>query len=565
MTDISQDPTTEKTTYVSLYRKWRPSRFSEVVGQDHVVRALANAVQLGRISHAYLFCGPRGTGKTSVARILAKSVNCEIGPTPEPDNSCRHCQAINRGNSFDVFEIDGASNRGIDDARELRENSRFAPSESRKKFYIIDEVHMLTTEAFNALLKTLEEPPEHLVFILATTEAHKVPATIVSRCQRYDFRRIDTATISRRLELIAEAEGIEISGPSLQLIAQDAGGSLRDAIGSLEQIAFAFDGPIEQEQARNLLGHSDSEAVARVIDILVRGEADQVFDFSEAFFCDGGDFSQLVKDLIEYVRGILVSIHTGSSDLALAGSQDPTKLNEYARSLDLTGVYSFLDALADIQIRIRQGADERTWFELGLLRVLGARPIGNLRAIAGHESSGLSERQSKAEERLANPATTPSFSKTTVPANPVSANGSVEGANNAAASDPDADPDIAVKLWPRIIEEVKKDKISTYALLLECHPRSGARGLELRFHAGADFHRSELEKPAHLEVLQRVILNVTGTTIDIVCSESEELGPARKSAETHKPDDKQDLIQLAKDNFQAMIVDEQATQELPRE
>ena len=216
--------------YVALYRKWRPQGFDALVGQEAVRTALTNALETGRIAHAYLFAGPRGTGKTSTAKILAKAVNCEHGPTPNPCNECQNCVRINDGTSMDVFEIDAASNRGIDEIRDLREKVAFAPVSGRYKVYIIDEVHMLTTEAFNALLKTLEEPPPHVIFILATTEPHKIPATIHSRCQRFDFRRVTDADIVKRLREVADGSGIAADDDALQLIAVQADGGMRDAL-----------------------------------------------------------------------------------------------------------------------------------------------------------------------------------------------------------------------------------------------------------------------------------------------------------------------------------------------
>ncbi|MGE5575786.1 MAG: DNA polymerase III subunit gamma/tau, partial [Syntrophothermus sp.] len=211
-------------SYLSLYRKWRPQTFEDVAGQQHVTRTLQNALSMKRIAHAYLFCGPRGTGKTTIAKLLAKALNCEKGPTPTPCNQCRNCIGVKEGVAMDVFEIDGASNRGIDEIRDLREKVKFAPGEGRYKVYIIDEVHMLTTEAFNALLKTLEEPPAHVIFIFATTEPHKVPATILSRCQRFDFKRISTQEIVDYLAGITAKEGLEVSREALALIARAAEG-----------------------------------------------------------------------------------------------------------------------------------------------------------------------------------------------------------------------------------------------------------------------------------------------------------------------------------------------------
>ena len=227
--------------YIALYRKWRPQTFKDLVGQEHISRTLANAITSGHIGHAYLFAGPRGTGKTSTAKILAKALNCEHGPTPEPCGKCEQCRKITEGSSMDVFEIDAASNRGIDEIRDLRETVKFAPVDGRYKVYIIDEVHMLTTEAFNALLKTLEDPPAHVVFILATTEAHKVPPTIQSRCQRYDFKRITVGEIEGRLRYIAKEMKMEAEDEALSMIAIQADGGMRDALSILDQCAALAD------------------------------------------------------------------------------------------------------------------------------------------------------------------------------------------------------------------------------------------------------------------------------------------------------------------------------------
>ena len=240
--------------YMALYRKWRPQDFSDLIGQEHISETLSNAISTGKVAHAYLFSGPRGTGKTSTAKILAKALNCEHGPTPTPCNQCVCCQKINDGSFMDVFEIDAASNRGIDEIRDLRETVKFAPVDGKYKVYIIDEVHMLTTEAFNALLKTLEEPPSHVVFILATTEVHKVPITIQSRCQRYDFKRITKDDILKRLVMITDEMGLNADKDALSIIAIQADGGMRDALSLLDQcLAFTKD-ELTVTQVRKVLG-----------------------------------------------------------------------------------------------------------------------------------------------------------------------------------------------------------------------------------------------------------------------------------------------------------------------
>lgn len=292
--------------YVALYRQWRPRDFENLVGQDHIRITLKNAITSGKIAHAYLFSGPRGTGKTSTAKILAKALNCLQGPTAEPCNACLNCEAINTGTSMDVFEIDAASNRGIDEIRELRETVKFAPANGRYKVYIIDEVHMLTTEAFNALLKTLEEPPAHVVFILATTEAHKIPATIHSRCQRYDFRRIPVEVIEERLAEVVGREGLQVATDALRLIASHADGGLRDALSILDQCTTMADGAITAEKVRELLGLIGHEWVWRIVEAVAeRDFKEVVLDLGE-LIAQGKEVRQILLEMALYMRSIML-------------------------------------------------------------------------------------------------------------------------------------------------------------------------------------------------------------------------------------------------------------------
>jgi len=292
--------------YVALYRQWRPQDFENLVGQKHISITLKNAIVSKKIAHAYLFSGPRGTGKTSTAKILAKSLNCIHGPTPEPCNVCVNCEAINAGTSMDVFEIDAASNRGIDEIRELRETVKFAPVDGRYKVYIIDEVHMLTTEAFNALLKTLEEPPAHVVFILATTEAHKIPATIHSRCQRYDFRRIGAAEIEGRLTAVIQHEGLNVAPDALKLIASHADGGLRDALSILDQCTTMENGVITADKVRQLLGLIGHEWVWHITDALAERNFKAVLLALGELISLGKEVRQILLETALYMRSIML-------------------------------------------------------------------------------------------------------------------------------------------------------------------------------------------------------------------------------------------------------------------
>ena len=291
--------------YVALYRKWRPQGFDSLVGQEAVRTALTNALETGRIAHAYLFAGPRGTGKTSTAKILAKAVNCEHGPTPNPCNKCQNCVRINDGTSMDVFEIDAASNRGIDEIRDLREKVAFAPVNGRYKVYIIDEVHMLTTEAFNALLKTLEEPPPHVIFILATTEPHKIPATIHSRCQRFDFKRVTDSDIVKRLREVADGSGIAADDDALQLIAVQADGGMRDALSLLDQCGVMAE-RVSAETVRSVLGIVGREALRELVKAVGEGNVPEALALLEALLAGGKDVKQIITELAEYLRAVLL-------------------------------------------------------------------------------------------------------------------------------------------------------------------------------------------------------------------------------------------------------------------
>lgn len=290
----------------ALYRKWRPRTFDEVVGQDHVVNTLRNALSSGRIHHAYLFAGPRGTGKTTTARLLAKAVNCLAPEAERPCNRCSICQAVNEGRLLDLIEIDAASNTGVDDVRELRERVGFRPNEARYKVYVIDEVHMLSTSAFNALLKTLEEPPPHAIFILATTEAHKIPATVISRCQRFNFRRLSLDDVVARLERIVEQENIQAEREALVAIARQATGSMRDAESLLDQLASYGTGSLTAAEVRAVLGIGSNEAVLQVAEALIRGDAAQGLSVINAVVEEGIDPRQFACQIVDHLRALLL-------------------------------------------------------------------------------------------------------------------------------------------------------------------------------------------------------------------------------------------------------------------
>ena len=333
-----------------FYRKWRPKSLSEVVGQEAITKTLKQAVAQGRTSHAYLFCGTRGTGKTSTARILAKAINCLSPQDGEPDNECHICVGINEARALDLIEIDAASNRGIDDIRDLSDKVRFSPNESRYKIYIIDEVHMLTEPAFNALLKTLEEPPAHAVFILATTEAHKVPLTIISRCQRYDFRRIPIDQMVAKLAYISEQEGIEVSDEALHLVARIANGGLRDAENLLEQVVVSYGSPISEDDVRQMLGLGGDEIVLELVKhIIGKSLKDGIATVNDATE-QGTDLRQLLRGTLEYLRSLLL-IKTGAGANFGYSDEIMSRLNTLAADAPMEHLVRALKVFAGVNMR----------------------------------------------------------------------------------------------------------------------------------------------------------------------------------------------------------------------
>ena len=333
-----------------FYRKWRPKSLSEVFGQEAITKTLRQAVAQGRTSHAYLFCGTRGTGKTSTARILAKAINCLSPKDGEPDNECHICVGINEARALDLIEIDAASNRGIDDIRDLSDKVRFSPNESRYKIYIIDEVHMLTEPAFNALLKTLEEPPAHAVFILATTEAHKVPLTIISRCQRYDFRRIPIDQMVAKLAYISEQEGIEVSDEALHLVARIANGGLRDAENLLEQVVVSYGSPISEDDVRQMLGLGGDEiALELVKHIIGKSVKDGIATVNDATE-QGTDLRQLLRGTLEYLRSLLL-IKTGAGANFGYSDEIMSRLNTLAADAPMEHLVRALKVFAGVNMR----------------------------------------------------------------------------------------------------------------------------------------------------------------------------------------------------------------------
>jgi len=359
-----------------LYRKYRPKSFSEIVGQEHVVQTLINAISSGNISHAYLFAGPRGTGKTTLGRLLAKALNCENRKEEEaePCNVCSSCQEINEGKSIDLIEIDAASNRGIDEIRELKENIGFSPVKSKYKVFIIDEAHQLTREAANALLKTLEEPPSHAIFILATTEAHRMISTIVSRCQRFDFRRLKMEEIVERLKRILSQEKVKFETDSLELIAASSGGSIRDAETLLDQVV-SFSGKekeVKKEIVEKLLGLADRSAIFQFLNYVFQKKTKEAVQFLEEIVLKGVDIQEFVKSLISFLREILllkIGYQSKSSFIVGITEEEKAKLQELVNQFSELEIKDFLEKLTQAEQKIRYASIPQLPLELAIVEI----------------------------------------------------------------------------------------------------------------------------------------------------------------------------------------------------
>ncbi len=363
-------------SYLVLARKYRPQTFDQVVEQAHVTQTLANAISSGRVAHAILFSGPRGTGKTTIARILAKSMNCKAGPTPTPCNECQSCKEITSGSAADVFEIDGASNNGVEQIRELRENVKYMPAHSLYKIYIIDEVHMLSIAAFNALLKTLEEPPAHVMFLFATTEPHKIPITILSRCQRHDLRRVPLESVSGHMKFLCDQEGTEIDGESLELIARESGGSMRDALSLLDQVITCSEGPIRHEQVLDILGVIDRSILSDISANILRGDVPDILDILDKVYAHGHNIKNFYSALTQHFRNLLVIRMGKKIDKLVDLPANETKL--MARQVETVSEH-YLSQILDILLReeaaIRLSAQPKLALEMAFIRMFQVKPV----------------------------------------------------------------------------------------------------------------------------------------------------------------------------------------------
>ncbi|HPF19991.1 MAG TPA: DNA polymerase III subunit gamma/tau [Syntrophomonas sp.] len=464
--------------YLALYRVWRPQTFIEVVGQEQTVIALQNAIREDRLTHAYIFSGPRGTGKTSIAKIVAKAVNCEHPVDAEPCNQCSACTDINNGNFMDVIEIDAASNRGIDEIRDLRERVRVMPAQGKKKVYIIDEVHMLTAEAFNALLKTLEEPPDSVIFILATTEPQKIPSTIISRCQRFNFKRLQSDQIIARLRDAANRFGIVMEEEALALIARRANGGLRDALGMLDQVYSFKEKDISKENVLEVLGLVDDNFVADIFDAVLGKDPGTLVHKIHISVQQGKESTQLVRECSLYLRDLLMAKLIGDkAELLMVSEANRDRLIQQTQLANKDQILQLLRMTMDLAEKLRFSEGQRFLLEITFLEMIAV--------ISGQTSK---------------PEASPEPRKK----------------DTTTSKDKPVKNDAREILWNRILLGVKEKKVPTHALLAQ-GKLLGTKGdtMYIGYTKGYRFHKERMEEKANREILDQVIKEIFNREMEI--------------------------------------------------
>jgi DNA polymerase-3 subunit gamma/tau len=551
----------------ALYRIHRPQDFDQVVGQEHVVRTLRNAVELDRVAHAYLFAGPRGTGKTSMAKILAKALNCVNGPTATPCKECESCRSIHDATSVDVIELDAASHRGIDDIREIRDRVALRPVHGRKKVYIVDEAHMLTKEASNAVLKTLEEPPDHVVFVLCTTEMGAMLPTIRSRCQRFAFFRPGLPEISTLLHRIAAAESIEIEAAAVSLVARAASGSFRDAVSALDQLATACSGPISVDDVRALLGTTDAGILFDLLDRVAAADAAGCLTAIDAQADAGADFGTLVTDLLAHLRLLFLQQQLGGLPAEAAVTDDErARIAGQAERIEPATVHRLIDLLRDVLDDVREGADPRLPLELALVRT--CRPAGDLTAEA------FDQRLARIEAALQGsappppaaaaappPSATPAPQPQAAPPQAVAPEPApVPEAAAAPAPIPARDPSRLADRWHEaVVPEVSRRSAALGSLIEHAVPDATSGDVILTFPRAQTFAKATADTPQNRALIESVLEQAVGSPVRVrmEVAEGEADEPEAEGLEPERLDEADLLVQI-KEKFDAREIEERA-------
>lgn len=553
-------------SYTALYRKWRPAVFEDVVGQDHIIMTLKNQIKNNSIAHAYLFCGTRGTGKTSTAKIFARAINCMSSENFNPCNQCEICQSILNESIMDVVEIDAASNNGVDNIRELRENVKYPPAKARFKVYIIDEVHMLSQGAFNALLKTLEEPPSYVMFILATTEPQKIPATILSRCQRFDFKRIDSNKIFRLLKNICTQMKIDTQDEALRLIVRNSDGAARDALSILDQCIAFTEGSLTYEKVVETLGLVTDEFLIKLTEAIYEEDSSKAMGLIDDLVNSGKDINQFIKDLINHFRNLMMTKMTERLEEVIDMSKENIeRLKKQGKCFELNTIMRIINILSQTEAEVKWSTQPRILLELAVVKIIQPRiddsyeglvdRINKLEKIIYDQkyqnstSDHILEEKRNIEVKKVKEKSTNRNIETKV-SEPISIENSEE--KSKAAFNANLNLKEIKSKWSMILKEIRKKKVSTHAVLMEGKPVAvEGNQLMVSFKDGFWFHKDATSKKNNSEFIERVIFEVTGQKTKLKCVMEDEIKDNinQNNEESENSSEKEEEIRMVKDYF----------------
>lgn len=549
--------------YQVTARKWRPQKFEDVVGQEHITSTLKNAIKSGRIAHAFLFTGPRGVGKTTTARILAKSLNCENPKDFEPCNECAMCKSITSSQTMDIIEIDGASNRGIDEIRTLRESVKYAPTSGKYKVYIIDEVHMLTKESFNAFLKTLEEPPSHTIFIFATTDVHKVPLTIISRCQRFDFRRIQLDVIKGMLSKIAEAEGISIDDKTLTTISKKADGALRDAESYFDQVVAFCGNKIDFDTVTKMLNLIDEELYFKISDAILRKDFNSVFDTTEVMYKNGWDFIDFLDGLSEHFRNILTVNITDKTSLIESAEVFRKRYADYLDTFSKGDLIRILNYINKTQQEIRFSQNQRLKIEIALTHLIGMERSQTLNEIissvetnntTSHQNLKISEPQKKTINNELNLLKDKKENKSIYSATAYSTNQTSNVSDNVISPSIGMSNnfDDVITKWQSLIDLIQQERSLMLGNIFSNLQLIGLSGQELKISASSPDIESDFA--LHRDYIDKKIQQVFGKKLNLKVTVPVEESATEKTSKRVK--------KSSNDPLEKLIIEELGAEEI---